>query len=156
MNKKIKLGDIRISCWKRNSRLFSRWFYERAKTDEKYAEKIKECDPKEIILPPNQNFTLKITYPLSVPYKCIFDTKNGMTRRQVVDLIVKSYKKIYKEENKTSSIKEALGKDIGSVPYFNRIKTNGKHGIWGHVLSDLILCSLDIKKNNVLEVLVES
>lgn len=39
---------------------------------------------------------------------------------------------------------------------YNRIKTNGDYGIWGHVLGDLMLHTLYFEEKNVITVGVDS
>lgn len=59
------------------------------------------------------------------------------TRRDLVVTICRRYKQMYDEEDSTSTVRPRL------IPGFlNRIRTNGIYGIWGHVLEDLILQSI--------------
>ncbi len=140
----INLGYIHISSYKKNSDLVE--IYE--DTDEEFKlEQIKEkeqCDPNEIILQGGNQFDLEIIYPLETPFVTKLDTKNGLSRREVVDFVVKSYKQIYKEEKQSSKIKAA------NLPnMYNRNQTNGKYGIWGHDIGDLVLHSLYIDGNKL-------
>ena len=146
--KNINLGYIQISDYISKSRLFGDWMYE----DEEYSKEISECRPEEEILPKNTEFTLKIDYPLSIPFVKKFNTKDNLiTRRQLVNFIVRCYKQIYKEENYTSTIKEGYIEGM-----FNRVETNGKYGIKYHVIGDLILHAAHIDKNNIITLGVDS
>lgn len=105
-----------------------------------------------LILKPNKKYTLIIDYPLSIPYKQeIQSGKDGMTLKEVVDLSVDAYKKIYKEEAKTSKLKEeSISKRTkGASNLINRAETNGKYGIWGHSLEDLTITNIIVKGNKI-------
>lgn len=148
-NKQITLGYVHIESYKKGSRLFPDYYYE--KDDdwdnedwERFQEEVKSNPPDEVILKPNQTYDIVIDYPLSNPFIKTIDTKNGMTRQQVVDLIVKCYKQIYKEEDKSTKVA------TGNIPgMFNRNTTDGKYGIWGHDIGDLILHTIEIKGKNI-------
>jgi hypothetical protein len=58
-------------------------------------------------------------------------------------IIAKAYQKIYREEDKTSSIKA----DKAKPGMNNRNKTNGTYGIWGHDFKDLYLEHISIYDN---------
>jgi len=154
--KEIKIGavaihDFDLSCGK----MFSYDFYY-DKNDDLYDEscdkEVKECDPKEVVLPPKQEYTLVIDYPTSTPYKAKIKTgKKGMTRIQLADKICKHYRKMYAEEDATS------GGDTGHIPgMLNRMPSEGKYGIWGHDIGDLVLCSATVKKNGEIHLGVDS
>mgnify|MGYP001562323541 CR=1 FL=1 len=147
--KMIQLGAIQISSYTNKSRLFSDWRYEEY---DEYKKQITKYDPKEEILPKNTIFTLKIDYPLTIPFKKKFNTStNLITRRQIINFIVKCYKQVYKEENSSSSRKESF------IPgMFNRMPSEGKYGIWGHVLEDLVLVDMFINKNKIISLGVDS
>jgi len=149
MQKAIELGYISMYNWKKGKKLFADWFYE--DEDESTKNSIKNCKPSEIILPPNETYELVIDYPLHRPFKTEIKTgTKGLTREEVVDIIVRSYKLVYKEEKATSKI------PAGLIPgMYNRNTTDGKYGIWGHELGDLMLHTLEIN-DNVLTVGIDS
>jgi hypothetical protein len=62
------------------------------------------------------------------------DGKSSFTRKDIVDAILNRYEAIYAREAETSSIR--VGTVEGS---YNRNKTNGDFGIFGHVISDLVV-----------------
>ncbi len=141
--KTIDLGYIHMSSYKHNSDLVEIHDDEPKYMEEQRIHKA-ACNPDEIILPANQEYSFTLTYPLNNPFVTKLNTtKNGLTRRQIVEFIIKSYKKVYSEEDKSSKIKAKFGKNS-----YNRIETNGKYGIWGHVMSDLVLHSLEIDDEN--------
>jgi hypothetical protein len=135
--KQINLGYIHMESYKPGDKIFSEWFYE----EKEYQEEIDNTLPEEVILPANKKYTLTIDYPLSNPFKTELKTGvKGKTRREVINFIVDSYRKVYDEENNTSGVKESF------IPgMYNRERTEGKYGIWGHVLGDLILHTLEVK-----------
>jgi len=148
MKKNIILGDIAMFNWKKGDDLFPEWMHK----DSEYDDEIRNTLPNEIILPSNQDFTLIIDYPLHIPYKYQFNTgEKGMTREDFVKLCVDSYQFIYAVEDDTTTIKPGLIPGI-----YNRITTDGKYGIWGHSLDDLVLCSADISDDNSIELGVDS
>ncbi len=130
--KNIELGVITMSDYTPKSRLFMDYMFE----EPKYAKEVK-LNPSEVVLPADKTFVLVIDYPLTTSFKRKFETgKTGMTRRQLVNLAVDSYKKIYKTEDM------GVGEATGNIPgMFNRATSDGRYGIWGHGLGDLVLCS---------------
>lgn len=118
MKKEINLGYIHMSSYKKGKNLFP----------DDYNE-VDTPSPDEIILSPDLDFELKIDYPLDIPFVCkINTTKNGLTRRNVVEIIIKCYKQIYKEEDKSTEIKVGRANSL-----LNRNQTDGKYGIWGMI-----------------------
>lgn len=66
------------------------------------------------------------------------DTLVGVTVGELIDRVIEIYDEIYTTEEATSTI------EPGVVPgMLNRNRTNGKYGVWGHVLSDLFFASAD-------------
>lgn len=131
-SKKIDLGYIHLATWDRRKKLVPSWWDDKRK-------KIPQAS--EVILPANTLFILKIDYPLTIPYYHeFFVGSDGMTRGEVIQKIVNCYKELYAEEELSSSISAS---PQGTL--INRSRTNGKYGIWGHVLSDLLLHTLIIR-----------
>lgn len=63
-----------------------------------------------------------------------------------MDRVMDAYEEVYETERQTSAVEEGL------IPgMYNRVRTNGKYGIWGHELGDLLLVGMkyDPKKNIV-------
>ncbi|MHA2038929.1 MAG: hypothetical protein ACW98X_21050 [Promethearchaeota archaeon] len=92
----------------------------------------KIIDPEEIIIP-DEKITIRITYPLSVEVHNEFEQKGGFSRKDIFRFIYEEYKKIYDEEAKQVG-------DPGTYErLYNRKKSEGKYGIWGHYLAELFL-----------------
>ena len=104
-----------MNVWTKGTPFFSDWWFQ--ETDKQYKDAIKECKPKQVILPAGNKYTLEIDYPLSKSFTVKIDTgEKGMTREDVVELIVNSYKEIYENDE--------------------------QYGVWGHEFGDLILAYL--------------
>jgi hypothetical protein len=58
------------------------------------------------------------------------------TRFDLVKVISNRYHQIYQEERETSQVPEKFGE---GVPKYNRSFTEGKYGIYGHIIGDLQL-----------------
>lgn len=71
---------------------------------------------------------------------------------EIIDRIYELYHEIYNEENSTTTVTP------GNIPgMLNRNTTNGKYGIWGHDLSDLVLTSVEFNaKDNIISLCVDS
>lgn len=139
--KTIDLGYVHMSSYKTDDVL-----------DEFAAEDgRKSPNLKEVVLPEGQ-YKLVITYPLSNPYEGKFKVgTKGMTRAKLVEKVVKAYKKIYATED------EDVGAETGNISgMFNRATSEGRYGIWGHYMEDLMLHTAYLKKNGVIEVSCDS
>lgn len=112
--------------------------YEDSEDSEETKEK-RKLDPNEIVIKCDKIIVI-YDYPLKGDFEFEHFSKNpnGFTRKEIAKQIMKRYKKIYKEEKETSTIKEGPAAP-GS---FNRNTTSGKYGIWGHGIGDLILHSM--------------
>lgn len=89
--------------------------------------------------------TIIIDYPLTNEYKFDIESTNGFTREELLLEISKHYYKLYEEEEKTASIKTL---PMEKRQMYNRNETNGKYGIWGHDIADLVLTEISVFKNN--------
>lgn len=128
-SRKIKLGYIHMSSWTPTSRLGDDYNFD--PTDEAYnwksSKEVRNLDPAETVLP-DGTYTLEIDYPLSTTYTEEFTTTPvGLTRRGLVNIIVRAYKAIY---------------DAKDDPY----------GIWGHCLSDLMLHTARVSPKGTITV----
>ena len=79
-----------------------------------------------------------VTFPIKV-------RKNGFSRKELLLEISKIYHQLYTDEENTATVKTLPMKDRDIM---NRNETNGKYGIWGHDLVDLVLNSIKIFKNS--------
>lgn len=100
---------------------------------------------KEIVLPPEKEYTLIIDYPLKNAAKFKVKTgKKGLSRAKLVAAIIKYYKKIYQIEDSTSDILP------GKIPgMLNRNITNGMFGVWGHDIEDLVLVDCMVSRGKI-------
>jgi hypothetical protein len=134
-NRTIHLGFIHMSSWTAKSRLADDYYFDEADSyyDSPHAKKVRALDPNAVVLTKG-TYTLKITYPLSRPFMAVMDVeKSGMTRRQLVSWIVKSYKAIYRKAG-----------------------TTNPNGVWGHAMSDLMLHTATVSKKGVINVSCDS
>ncbi len=108
-------------------------------------------DPKEVVLKEGK-YSLVITYPLSNPYNGKFEVgKNGLTRGELVEKVIESYKEIYATED------DDVGAPTGNISgMLNRASSDGRYGIWGHCMEDLLLHTAYVGKDNVIEVACDS
>ncbi|MES2849907.1 MAG: hypothetical protein V4685_12675 [Bacteroidota bacterium] len=71
-------------------------------------------------------------------------SQNGFTRKQLLQEISDNYYKLYEEEEKSATIKTIPIEKRTTM--YNRNQTNGKYGIWGHDIADLVLSEILIYK----------
>lgn len=87
---------------------------------------IKDADE---LITKKKEIVIKFDYPLSTPAEMKFKSTKGFTRKKIFECIHKGYKKIYASE-----------KDPGHIPgMYNRKTSEGKYGIWGHDIGDLVV-----------------
>lgn len=92
--------------------------------------------PAEEIVIKDREIKVKYSYPLNEPHLHVHKTENpeGFTRKELYEQISAHYHAIYAEED------AAVGPTSTVTPnMFNRAKSNGPYGIWGHYISDLTL-----------------
>jgi hypothetical protein len=143
----IALGSINIENWKLGDPLYDDWMKD--DPDYQFEVNLKEG---EIILPGNEKYTLVIDYPLSKPFKNKFKTPTeGISRKDLIKIIVNCYHYVYDIEDRTSKIMSGHIENL-----YNRNETEGKYGIWGHDIGDLVLHTIWVDKNNVIELGVDS
>lgn len=92
-------------------------------------------NPDEVVIK-DEKITMTITYPLSVEISLALEKKGGFTRLDVFKSIYEAYKQIYEEEEKDVG-------DPGTYDnLYNRRQSEGKYGIWGHYLEELVIESV--------------
>ena len=92
-------------------------------------------NPNEVVIK-DEEITMVITYPLSVEFRLTLEKKGGFTRLDLFKSIYEAYKWIYEEEEKDAG-------DPGTYDnLYNRKKSEGKYGIWGHYIGDLVIESV--------------
>ena len=77
---------------------------------------------------------VEFEYPLAKPARVIFKAANGFSRQTFFNEVRETYRHIYKQEALTTTIAPSRLAGMG-----NRNTTDGRYGIWGHVLGDLYL-----------------
>lgn len=99
----------------------------------------------------DEKITMNITYPLSVEVNRTLEKKGGFTRMDIFKNIYEAYKQIYEEEEK------GVGDPGRYDNLYNRRKSEGKYGIWGHYISDLLIESVSYdQKEKILYMFIGS
>ncbi len=112
-------------------------------------------DSDDILLRNNRKVDVIFSYPLSDKFVFTFksprNTGRGFTRKQLANFIVKTYQKTYKQEDKD------VGKKTPNIPGMcNRGFSNGRYGIWGHDIGDLVIGEMSKNKKGLWELGVSS
>jgi hypothetical protein len=92
------------------------------------------------------NLIVVLDYPLrkEFSFPITSASPSGFSRAELVRKVADLYKQLYAEEAETSKIAVIpLAERKGLI---NRNETNGKYGIWGHDLSDLVLLEIEISR----------
>jgi len=98
-----------------------------------------------VIVIPEHEVTVVIDYPLKNEYRFNLLSKTGFTKVQLLNEISKGYYKLYHEEEETATIKTI---PVGErTKMYNRNQTDGKYGVWGHDIADLVLSEISVFKN---------
>ena len=83
-----------------------------------------------------EEIQIRFDYPLREPVTFSYKNKGGFTLSTFWEAVYSGYLVIYYEEDETAPVK-ADQIDRGMV--MNRPKTDGKYGVWGHDMGDLLL-----------------
>ena len=83
-----------------------------------------------------KEITIKFVYPLTRPTAQTFNNRNGFTYTSFWKSVYDGYAKIYAEEHLDEPVDEAKQAASNLI---NRVRTNGRYGIWGHIIEDLCL-----------------
>jgi len=114
-------------------------------------------NPEETVIS-QHSVTIIIDYPLTNEYKFDLSSDTGFTRVHLLNEINKAYRKIYAEEEASATIKTIPIEKRKKL--INRNDTNGKYGIWGHDIEDLMLAQIEIyetsDKKLILALITES
>jgi len=89
----------------------------------------------------NRSVTVIFDYPFSKQYNVEIKSSKGFTRKMLIMEISKIYHHIYNQEEKTATVKTL---PMEKRTMYNRNETNGKFGIWGHDIGDLVLSGIDV------------
>lgn len=102
-------------------------------------------EPDLVLRNIKEDFRIKIEYPVSngpfyFPLRLKMETYK---KKDIVQQIRNAYFRMYEEEEETSTT------PVGQLNEhcINRNFTNGKYGIWGHNLTDLILEDFEIDEH---------
>ena len=86
-----------------------------------------------------------IDYPLTNTYVFELISPTGFTRTQLINEISQQYYQLYDEEERTATIKTL---PVEQRKMYNRNRTDGKYGIWGHDIGDLVLTEIIVYKTS--------
>ncbi|RZJ55040.1 MAG: hypothetical protein EOO44_02830 [Flavobacterium sp.] len=100
---------------------------------------------KDKIMISQNNVTIIIDYPLTNKYQFDLKSEKGFTREMLLTEISKHYFKLYEEEENSATVKTL---PMEKRTMYNRNQTNGKYGIWGHDIADLVLTDIQVYKDN--------
>lgn len=106
-------------------------------------ESINLVNKDEVVIS-EKEATIIIDYPLTNAYTFNLRSEKGFTRERLFKEISENYFKLYEEEEKSASVKT---QPMEEREMYNRNETNGKYGIWGHDIADLILTDIQVFKN---------
>lgn len=99
---------------------------------------------KDEVVISEKEISIVIDYPLTTPYTFTLKSDKGFTRERLLTEIGQNYFKIYEEEESSATEKTV---PMEKRETYNRNQTNGKYGIWGHDIADLILTHIQVFKN---------
>jgi len=96
--------------------------------------------------------TVLIDYPLKRAFKFVIrsDKDKGFSREDLIKAISGVYHQLYEEEEQTATVKTL---PMVERQMYNRNETNGKYGVWGHDIGDLVLTEISVyitKKRQVI------
>jgi hypothetical protein len=108
-------------------------------------------DGDKIVIDKNA-VSITIDYPLTNPYHFELRSKNGFTRSQLLKAIIEHYHQIYQEEEASATVKTLPMNERKTL--INRNTTNGKYGIWGHDIADLVLTDVSVYETDNKEIVL--
>jgi hypothetical protein len=107
---------------------------------------------KEKIVIKQSLIKIIIDYPLTSQYEFTLTSNEGFSREQLLLEISNHYYKVFEEEENSATIKTTpIDK---RTTMYNRNQTNGKYGIWGHDIADLVLSSINVYKTKNGEIIL--
>ncbi len=110
------------------------------------AKDLKQMRNAEEVVFTGTELIVILDYPLrkEVSFSISASSPRGFTRAELARKVADLYKRVYEEEAQTSKIAVIpLEQRKGLI---NRNETNGRYGIWGHDLSDLVLHTIEISR----------
>jgi len=95
---------------------------------------------------------------LTNQYEFTLTSDKGFTRAQLLSEISRHYYKVFDEEEESATVKTIPADKRTTIA--NRNETDGKYGIWGHDIADLVLSGISVYKTTngdiVLSLNIES
>lgn len=140
---------IRFVEFRENMMAFEVGIYPVSKYDDvEYASRM--IDPERVVIR-DDKIRVLFDYPMSHVVEEAHEKQGGFTRKEVLRIVGEGYKKIYDDEAKTMT-------SIGESPFRdNRGRSDGDHGIYGHVIGDLWLEGFSFdKKTGILRLCIGS
>lgn len=106
--------------------------------------KVDECDevPSDSPLGLEGEYTFEYDYPLTQTARVKREIKPEISGFDLLLLGRSDYERIYQEED------DAVGPTPMIPGMFNRQRSSGPHGIWGHVIDDLFFEMIQIDTRN--------
>ena len=99
---------------------------------------------KEKIVIEQSSVKIIIDYPLTNQYEFTLISNEGFSREKLLSEISNHYYKVFEEEENSATVKTIPIHKRTTM--YNRNQTNGKYGIWGHDIADLVLSSIYVYK----------
>lgn len=93
---------------------------------------------------PAGEYTFTYDYPLENEVELKHHLTEATSMLDILELAAQDYKRIYDEEDETAS-----ADSTPSGTLINRGESHGKHGIWGHVIEDLVFENVHVKNFKV-------
>jgi hypothetical protein len=113
---------------------------------EKPQQDIPNLIGKDEIVIKQTSIKIIIDYPLTNQCEFTLTSQSGFTRSLLLTEISKHYYKIYEEEESSATIKTIPIEKRTTM--YNRNQTNGKYGVWGHDIADLVLAEISLYKRS--------
>ena len=114
-------------------------------------------DKDEVVIK-QASIKIIIDYPLTNQYEFTLTSDKGFTRAQLLSEISRHYYKVFDEEEESATVKTIPADKRTTIA--NRNETDGKYGIWGHDIADLVLSGISVYKTTngdiVLSLNIES
>jgi hypothetical protein len=98
------------------------------------------------IIDERESIPIAFDYPLNGEHVFTFERPGGWTRQAFYDAVRAKYREIYAEEERTRTLP---AERLPGSMLVNRPKTDGKYGIWGHVIGDLVLEGAEMDTDGV-------
>ena len=138
------LNEINFQVKTTNLADYEEGFIPHIELEQPKANLLNLADKDQIVITDNK-ITIIIDYPLTNEYRFTLVSTTGFTREQLVTAISDQYHKLYREEEATATVKTIPANERTTL--YNRNQTNGKYGIWGHDIADLVLANILVYKS---------